>query len=57
MSREDFAKLADVSPSTLYNWESGRTKPTGKHLAVLVSLREVGKREAERRLELLSSGA
>lgn len=55
LSREDFARLAGVSASTLYNWESGRTKPSGEHLAALVALRGIGKREAEQRLELLNS--
>jgi DNA-binding transcriptional regulator YiaG len=54
LSREDFAKLAAVSASTIYNWEQGVTKPAGKHLATLVSLRDLGKREAQKRLELLS---
>lgn len=53
LSREDFAVLAGVSASSLYNWESGRTKPIGKNLAALVALRDIGKREAEKRLELL----
>lgn len=42
-----------MSASTVYNWESGTTKPAGKHLATLVSLRDIGKREAQHRLELL----
>jgi DNA-binding transcriptional regulator YiaG len=54
LSREEFAKLAGVSASTVYNWESGSTKPSGQHLATLVSLRDIGKREAQRRLELLA---
>lgn len=57
LSREDFGKLAGVSGTTVYNWESGRSKPTGKHLAAVVALREIGKREAERRLELLATGS
>jgi DNA-binding transcriptional regulator YiaG len=56
LSREDFAALAGVSASTVYNWESGTTKPAGEHLATLVSLRDLGKREAQRRLELLAEG-
>jgi DNA-binding transcriptional regulator YiaG len=55
LSREDFADLAGVSASTVYNWESERTKPSGEHLAALVALRNIGKREAQRRLELLAS--
>ena len=54
LSQADYAKLVGVSASTLYNWESGTTKPGDKHLATLVSLRGLGKREAKRRLELLS---
>jgi DNA-binding transcriptional regulator YiaG len=54
LSREDFAKLAGVSASTVYNWESGATRPGEKHLAVLVALRELGKREAQKRVALLA---
>ena len=53
LSQEDYAGLVGVSSSTIYNWESGSTKPSGKHLATLVSLRGIGKREATKRMELL----
>ena len=53
LSRKDYASLVGVSDSTIYNWESGGTKPSGKHLATLVSLIGIGKREAKKRLELL----
>jgi DNA-binding transcriptional regulator YiaG len=53
LSQEDYASLVGVSSSTIYNWESGSTKPSGKHLATLVSLRGIGQREAKKRLELL----
>ncbi len=53
LSREGYASLVGVSSSTIYNWESGSTKPSRKHLATLVSLRGIGMREAKRRLELL----
>ena len=53
LSQEDYASLVGVSSSTIYNWESGSTKPERKHLATLVSLRGIGKREAQKRLELL----
>ena len=53
MSQKDYASLAGVSTQTIYNWESGGTKPDRKHLATLVSLRGIGKRDAERRMELL----
>ena len=55
LSQADYAELVGVSKLTIYNWESGRTKPGGKHLATLVSLRGIGKREAWRRVELLES--
>ncbi len=53
LSQDDYASLVGVSSSTIYNWESGSTKPSRKHLATLVSLRGIGKREATKRLELL----
>ena len=53
LSQEDYASLVGVSSSTIYNWESGSTKPDRKHLATLVSLRGIGMREARKRLELL----
>ncbi len=53
LSREDYASLVGVSGSTIYNWESGSTKPSRKHLATLVALRGLGKRAAKNRLELL----
>ena len=55
LSQEDYASLVGVSSSTIYNWESGSNKPSAKHLATLVSIRGIGKREAQRRLELLES--
>lgn len=53
LSQEEYATLVGVSHSTIYNWESGSTKPGPRHLATLVSLRGIGKREASKRLELL----
>ena len=53
LSQEDYASLVGVSKLTIYNWESGRTKPGRTHLATLVSLRGIGKREAQKHLELL----
>jgi DNA-binding transcriptional regulator YiaG len=53
LSREEYARLVGVSASTLYNWESGSTRPGKEHLATLVTLRSLGKREAKKRLELL----
>jgi DNA-binding transcriptional regulator YiaG len=56
LSQSDYAKLVGVSPSTIYNWESGATKPSGKQLAALVSIRGLGKRAAKKRLEMIEAG-
>ena len=53
LSQEDFARLVGVSKRTIYQWERGRSKLRGKHLATLVSLRGIGKQEAQKRLALL----
>ena len=53
LSAADYAKLVGVSPLTIYNWESGKTRPRQEQLAALVAIRGIGKREAQKRLELL----
>jgi DNA-binding transcriptional regulator YiaG len=53
LSRDVYASLVGVSSSTIYNWESGATKPSEKHLATLVSLRGLGKREARKRMQVM----
>ena len=54
LSQGEYASLVGVSKATIYNWESARTKVSAKHLAILVSLRGIGKREARKRLALLA---
>ncbi len=51
LSQADFARLVGVGRSTIHNWESGSFRPAAKHLAKLVTLRGIGKREAQQRLE------
>ena len=53
LSAADYAKLVGVSSLTIYNWESGKTRPRKEQLAALVAVRGIGKREALKRLELL----
>ena len=53
LSQADYSRLVGVSKLTIYNWESGNTKPGEEHLAKLVSIRGLGKREARKRLEIL----
>jgi DNA-binding transcriptional regulator YiaG len=53
LSAEDYAKLVGVSPQSIYLWEQGKTRPRKAQLAALVAVRDVRKREAQRRLELI----
>lgn len=53
LSQGDYGKLVGVTPLSVYNWESGKTRPRDKQLAALVATRKLGKREAMKRLELL----
>lgn len=39
MTRLEFAKLLDVSPGSIFGWETGRTMPRGANRARLVALR------------------
>ena len=52
-SAAEYAGLVGVSAQTIYNWESGKSKPRDEQLGSLVAVRDLGKREALKRLELL----
>ena len=54
LSARDYALLVGVSGLTIYNWENGKSKPNAERLAAWAEVRSLGKREAQRRLELLS---
>jgi len=53
LSAKDYARLVGVSSLTIYNWENGKSKPNAERLAAWAEVRGIGKREAQRRLELL----
>lgn len=53
LSQADYGRLVGVSTLTINNWENGKTRPSRKMLATLVSVRGLGKRDAARRMELL----
>jgi DNA-binding transcriptional regulator YiaG len=53
LSAADYGKLAGVSAITIYNWESGKSRPRDQQLASWASIRHIGKREAKKRMELL----
>ena len=52
LSANDYAELVGVSAQTIYNWESGKSRPRPEQLAALVAVRGMGKREAWKRLEI-----
>lgn len=54
LSADDFGKLVGVSPMTIYNWEHGKGRPKNDRLAAFAALRNVGKREALKKLEMLA---
>jgi len=56
LSAEKYAKLIDVSPLSIYNWEAGKATPRAAQKAKLASIRGIGKREAEKRLEMMDQG-
>jgi DNA-binding transcriptional regulator YiaG len=53
LSGKDYARLVGVSPLTIYNWETGKTRARPEQFAALVALRGMGKREARLKLEQL----
>lgn len=57
LSAKDYARLVGVSSLTIYNWENGKSKPNAERLAAWAEVRGIGKREARRRLELLSGSS
>jgi len=55
LSAADYGKLVGVSALTVYNWERGKAKPRKAPLAALAAMRDLKKREALKRLEMLGS--
>ena len=53
LSDADYRQLVGVTAQTVYSWEQGKSKPRDEQLAALVAVRELGMREALKRLELL----
>lgn len=53
LSAADYGKLVGVSGLTIYNWESGKTRPRQQQLAALVAVRAYGRREALAKLEAM----
>jgi DNA-binding transcriptional regulator YiaG len=55
LSAAYYAELVGVTAQTIYNWEQGKSKPRDEQLAALLAVRDLGKREALGRLDLLEA--
>ena len=55
LSQQNYAKLVGVSAMTIYNWESGNSRPRKEQLAALVAVRGIGKREAMAKLDAMKT--
>lgn len=55
VSQADFGKLAGVSSQSIYNWERGHAVPRKAQLSTLATLRSLGKRQAQERLQQLAA--
>ena len=55
LSAADYGRLVGVTAQTIYNWERGKARPRDQQLASLLAVKELGKREAHNRLELLET--
>jgi len=53
LSAANYGKLVGVSGLTVYAWEAKKFRPRKAQLAKLVAVRKLGKREAEKRLDML----
>ena len=53
LSAANYGKLVGVSGLTIYNWEQGKGRPKKDHLATLVAVREMKRREALAKLEAM----
>jgi DNA-binding transcriptional regulator YiaG len=50
LSAAECGLLLGTSGQSVYNWEDGKAKPRARHLAAIVSLRTMGKKEAAAKL-------
>jgi DNA-binding transcriptional regulator YiaG len=57
LSAEKFGKLVGVTGLTIYSWEAGKFRPRRTQMANLVAARQLGKREALKRLAGLNGNA
>jgi DNA-binding transcriptional regulator YiaG len=55
LSASDMGTLLEVSAQTIYNWETGKSKPRQRQLAAIAALRKMGKRQAQAQLANLNA--
>ena len=53
LSAKQLSVLLGVSEQSVYNWETKKATPRKEQLAAIIGMREVGKREAQQRLDAL----
>ncbi|MDA8239239.1 MAG: helix-turn-helix domain-containing protein [Nitrospiraceae bacterium] len=51
LSKKECGMLIGVSGRMIGTWESGQTRPTGEQVRSIAAIRNMGKREAQMRLE------
>lgn len=54
LSAAEAAALLGVSAQSVYKWEHGGARPRASQLAAIATLRKMGKREAQAKLEALA---
>ena len=57
LSAEGLAKLVGVSAQSVYNWETKKAVPRREQMAAIVSIRHLGKREVQARLDGMAKPA
>ena len=55
LSAKQLSVLLGVSEQSVYNWETKKATPRKEQLAAIISMRDLGKREAQQRLEAMKA--
>jgi DNA-binding transcriptional regulator YiaG len=55
LSAKQLALLLGVSEQSVYNWDTKKATPRKEQLAAIIGVRNLGKREAQQRLDAVKS--
>lgn len=55
LSAATLGSILGTSLQTIYNWETGKTRPNKEQIVKIAILRKMGKREVKQRLEMMRS--